>query len=68
MHRKLPQILLRRFRKWKTGSSLMEWMMHQAHCGHQGEGEEIEKRRGLEFERRRALKLKAMRVEVGDEG
>jgi hypothetical protein len=33
-----------------------------------GEGEEIEKRRGLEFERRRALKLKAMRVEVGDEG
>jgi hypothetical protein len=37
---------------------LMEWMMiwkqqHQAHRGRQGEGEEMEKRRGLEIERRR---------------
>jgi hypothetical protein len=24
---KVPQILMRRFRKWKTGSSLMEWMI-----------------------------------------
>jgi hypothetical protein len=35
---------------------------------HQGEGEEIEKQRGLEIERRRGLKLKATRVKVGDEG
>jgi hypothetical protein len=27
MHRKVPQILLRRFRKWKTATSLVEWMM-----------------------------------------
>jgi hypothetical protein len=27
MRWKVPQILLRRFRKWKTGSSLIEWMM-----------------------------------------
>jgi hypothetical protein len=27
MRRKVPQILLRRFRKWVMGSSLMEWMM-----------------------------------------
>jgi hypothetical protein len=27
MRRKVLQILVRRFRKWKTGSSLMEWMM-----------------------------------------
>jgi hypothetical protein len=27
MCRKVPQILLRRFRKWKTATSLMEWMM-----------------------------------------
>jgi hypothetical protein len=40
---------------------------HQGHRGHQGEGEEMEKRRGLEIERRRGLKLKAMRVEVGNE-
>jgi hypothetical protein len=25
--RQVPQILLRRFRKWKTGLFLMEWMM-----------------------------------------
>jgi hypothetical protein len=30
--------------------------------------EEIEKRWGLEIERRRGLKLKETRVEVGDEG
>jgi hypothetical protein len=41
---------------------------HQEHCGHQGEGEEIAQRRGLEFERRRGLKLAATSVEVGDEG
>jgi hypothetical protein len=39
---------------------------HQAHRGHQGEEEEIAKRRGLEIERRRRLKLKATRVEVGN--
>jgi hypothetical protein len=27
MHRKVPQILLRRIRKWKTATSLMEWKM-----------------------------------------
>jgi hypothetical protein len=27
MRQKVPQILLRRFRKWKTATSLMEWMM-----------------------------------------
>jgi hypothetical protein len=27
MHRKVPQILLRRFRKGKIATSLMEWMM-----------------------------------------
>jgi hypothetical protein len=27
MRRKVPQILLQRFRKWKTATSLMEWMM-----------------------------------------
>jgi hypothetical protein len=31
-------------------------------------GEEIEKRRGLENERGRGLKLKATKVEVGDKG
>jgi hypothetical protein len=41
---------------------------YQAHLGHQGEGEEIEKRRGLEIERRLGLKLKATKVEVGNEG
>jgi hypothetical protein len=27
MRRMVPQILLRRFRKWKMATSLMEWMM-----------------------------------------
>jgi hypothetical protein len=27
MRRKVTQILLRRFRKWKMTTSLMEWMM-----------------------------------------
>jgi hypothetical protein len=27
MRRKVPQILLRRLKKWKMGSSLIEWMM-----------------------------------------
>ena len=50
------------------GDKIIWQQLHQAHRGHQGEGEEIEKRRGLEIERRRGLKLKATRVEVGDEG
>jgi hypothetical protein len=38
---------------------------HQAHRGHhQGEGEEIAQRRGLEFEWRRGLKLVVTRDEV----
>jgi hypothetical protein len=50
------------------GDKIIWQQLHQAHSGHQGEGEEIEKRRGLEIERRRGKKLKAMRVEVGDKG
>jgi hypothetical protein len=50
------------------GDKFIWQQQHQAHCRHQGEGEEIEKRRGLEIERQRGLKLKAMRVEVGVEG
>jgi hypothetical protein len=50
------------------GDKFIWQKQHQAHLGHQGEGEEIEKRQGLEIERRRGLKLKATRVEVGDEG
>jgi hypothetical protein len=38
---------------------------HQAHCGHQEEGEKIAQRRGSEFEWRRGLKLAATRDEVG---
>jgi hypothetical protein len=49
------------------GKKFIWQQQHQAHYGHQGEGEEIAQRRGLEFERRRGLKL-ATRVEVGDEG
>jgi hypothetical protein len=41
---------------------------HQAHRGHHEEGEEIAQRRGLEFERRRGLKLAVTRVEVSDWG
>jgi hypothetical protein len=40
---------------------------HQAHRGHQGEGEEIAQQRGLEFEWRRGLKLAATRDVVGKE-
>jgi hypothetical protein len=50
------------------GDKIIWQQIHQAHCGHQGEGEEIEKRQGFEIERRRELKLKVTRVEVGDEG
>jgi hypothetical protein len=50
------------------GYKIIWQQLHQAHSGHQGEGEEIEKRQGLEIERRRGKKLKAMRVEVGDKG
>jgi hypothetical protein len=50
------------------GDKFIWQQLHQAHYGHQGEGEEIEKRQGLEIERRRGLKLKATRVEVGNEG
>jgi hypothetical protein len=39
------------------GDKFIWQQLHQAHCKHQGEGEEIEKRRGLEIERRRELKL-----------
>jgi hypothetical protein len=73
MHRKVPQILLRRFRKMENSQILdgvdddlgekfiWQQQQHQAHRGHQGEGEEIAQRRGL--------KLAATRVEVGgDEG
>jgi hypothetical protein len=43
------------------GDKFIWQQLHQAHYGHQEEGEEIEKRRGLEIQRRR--------VEVeGDEG
>jgi hypothetical protein len=45
------------------GDKIIWQQMHQAHRGHQGEGEEIEKQRGLEIERRRGLKL-ATRIEV----
>jgi hypothetical protein len=37
---------------------------HQAHRGHQGEGEEIVHRWGLEFEWQRGLQLAATRDEV----
>jgi hypothetical protein len=50
------------------GDKFIWQQQHQAHRGHQGEGEEIENRQGLEIERCRGLKLKATRVEVGDEG
>jgi hypothetical protein len=58
------------------GEKFIWQQQHQAHRGHQGEGEEIaqrlglefERQRGLEFERHRGLKLAATRVEVGDEG
>jgi hypothetical protein len=50
------------------GDKFIWQQLHEAHCGHQGEGEEIEKRRGMEIERRLGLKLKATRVEVGDKG
>jgi hypothetical protein len=45
------------------GDKIIWQQLHQAHRGHQVEGEEIEKRRGLEFEMRREFKL-ATRVEV----
>jgi hypothetical protein len=48
------------------GDKFIWQQLHQAHRGHQGEGEEIEKRRDLEIERRRGLKL-ATRDEVGNE-
>jgi hypothetical protein len=55
MHQKVPQILLRRFKKIEDGLILdgvdddegdkFIWQqLHQAHRKHQGEGEEIEKR------------------------
>jgi hypothetical protein len=50
------------------GDKFIWQQQHQAHLGLQGDGEGIETRRGLEIERRRGLKLKVMRVEVGDEG
>jgi hypothetical protein len=50
------------------GEKFIWQQQHQAHRGHQGEGEKIAQQRGLEIERRRGLKLAAMLVEVGDEG
>jgi hypothetical protein len=50
------------------GEKFIWQQQHQAHCGHhQGEGEEIAQRRGLEFEWQRGLKLAATRDEVGKE-
>jgi hypothetical protein len=49
------------------GEKFIWQQQHQAHCGHQGEGEKIAHRRGLEIKRRRRLKLAATQVEVGDE-
>jgi hypothetical protein len=49
------------------GDKIIWQQLHKAYRGHQGEGEEIEKQRGLEIERRWGLKLKATRDEVGDE-
>jgi hypothetical protein len=50
------------------GDKIIWMQLHQAHRDHQGEGEEIKKRRGFEIERQRGFKLKATRVEVGDKG
>jgi hypothetical protein len=50
------------------GDKFIWQQLHQAHRGHQGEGEEIKKQWGLEIERRRGFMLKAMRVEVGNKG
>jgi hypothetical protein len=47
------------------GKKFIWQQQHQAHREHhQGEGEEIAQRRGLEFEWRRGLKLAATRDEV----
>jgi hypothetical protein len=35
------------------GDNIIYQQQHQAHHGHQGKGEEIEKRQGLEIARRR---------------
>jgi hypothetical protein len=46
------------------GDKFIWKQQHQAHCGHhQGEGEEIAQRWGLEFEWRRGLKLAVTRDE-----
>jgi hypothetical protein len=50
------------------GNKIIRQHLHQAHRGHKGEGEEIEKQWGLEIERCRGLKLKATKIEIGDEG
>jgi hypothetical protein len=47
------------------GEKFIWQQQHQAHRGHQGEGEEIAQRRGLAFEWRRGWKLVATRDEVG---
>jgi hypothetical protein len=47
------------------GEKFIWQQQHQTHRGHhQGEGEEIAQRQGLEFEWRQGLKLAAMRDEV----
>jgi hypothetical protein len=45
------------------GEKFIWQQQHQAHRGHQGEGDEITQRRGLEFERRLGMKLVRM-IEV----
>jgi hypothetical protein len=50
------------------GRKFIRQQQHQAHHGHhQGEGEEIAQRQGLEIERRRGLKFAVTSDEVGKE-
>jgi hypothetical protein len=49
------------------GERFIWQQQYQAHHAHQGEGQEIAQRWGLEFEWRRGLKLAATRDEVGKE-
>jgi hypothetical protein len=76
MRQKVPQILLWRFRKWKTATSLMEWMMILVRSSSGNSSikhtamaikENGRNSTTLEFEWRRGLKLAATRDEVGKE-
>jgi hypothetical protein len=49
------------------GEKFIWQQQHLAYHSHQGEGEKIAQRRGLEFEWRRGLKLVTTRDEVGKE-